>query len=159
MYNGECNHSFFDWYLSNFPFKFLFPSFPPKWLPPNGLNSSKSKSDWLGWMEPEQLKKTIPKKKTTKTGNVCLGDPPRSGSIPVVHPPFPPLREDPELGPGEISTNLFFIQVLHPGEGFSAPPKKWKKWGISPTDGRMDGFIWVFPPKIGGNFPQNGWWK
>lgn len=146
----SATHSFFDWYLSNFPFKFLFPSFPPKWLPPNGLNSSKSESDDLEHWNLNSLKKPSQKFPHQNGKNVCLGDiHPGVGSR-WCSPPFPPLREDPELGPGEISTNLFFIQVLHLGGRFIRPQKNGKNGGFLP---RMDGWIYLGVSKNRGKFP------
>ena len=132
MYNGECNHSFFDWYLSNFPFKFLFPSFP---------QSGFSQMDWfiqikvgLTWMDGTfNSLKNHPKKPPPKPGIFCLLDPPGVGSRWCSVPP---------QGVRARSRWDFHQSLVHPSPASGVPPPKMVNWGIS-TDGWL--FIWKRP--------------
>ena len=127
MYNGECNHSFFDWYLSNFPFKFLFPSFP---------QSGFSQMDWfiqikvgLTWMDGTMNSlKNHPKNLHQNREFFVWG----------IHPEWIPSNI--RSPPGSSSS----VQVRFPPISCSSkscirgnPPPKMVNWGFL----RMDGYL------------------
>ena len=134
MYNGECNHSFFDWYLSNSLSNFYSQASPQSGFP---------QMDWfiqikVGWLgrtwNLNSLKKTIPKNPPTKTGNFVWG------IHPGVHPKVVLPVSPPQGGSRARSRWDFHQSLVHPspayGEG-SAP-----KWWLGRFLSWMDGFIW-----------------